>query len=76
MTQIAYVLISCDMGQEHGTLEQLKSIPQIKTAMITYGEYDIVVKIETNSAEELAQIISSQIRQIQKIRSTITLHVI
>lgn len=76
MTQIAYVLISCAMGQEHYTLEQIKAIPQVKTAMITYGEYDIVAKIEANSAQELAQIISSQIRQIQKIRSTITLHVI
>lgn len=75
MTQTAYVLISCVMGQEHQTLEQIKAIPQIKTAMITYGEYDIVAKIEASTPAELAQIISSQIRQIQKIRSTITLHV-
>jgi len=76
MTQTAYVLISCMMGQESHTISQIKAIPQIKTAMITYGEYDIVAKIETDTPQELAQIISSQIRQIQQIRSTITLHVI
>jgi uncharacterized protein with GYD domain len=63
------------MGQEHQTLEQIKSITQFKTAMITYGEYDIVAKIQANTPEELAQV-SSQLRQVQKIRSTITLHVV
>ncbi|WP_100181814.1 Lrp/AsnC ligand binding domain-containing protein [Candidatus Nitrosotenuis aquarius] len=76
MTQTAYVLVSCMMGQEHSILEQIRTIPQVKTAIITYGEYDIVAKIETSTAQEMAEIISSQIRQIQKIRSTITLHVI
>jgi len=75
MTQTAYVLISCMIGQEHQTLEKIKSITQIKTAMITYGEYDIVAKIQADTPEELAQV-SSQLRQIQKIRSTITLHVV
>jgi uncharacterized protein with GYD domain len=76
MTQIAFVLISCMIGQEHHVLEQLKPISQIKSAIITYGEYDLVAKIEAESAQEMASLISSQIRQIQKIRSTITLHVI
>lgn len=75
MTQTAYVLISCAMGQENNTLSQIKAISQIKTATITYGEYDIVVKIEAQTQQELA-LISSQIRQIQQIRSTMTLHVI
>lgn len=75
MTQIAFVLISCTMGQEHTVLEQIRAIPQVKNAMITYGEYDLVAKIVAESAQEMANIISSQIRQIQTIRSTITLHV-
>jgi DNA-binding Lrp family transcriptional regulator len=76
MTQTVFVLISCMIGQEHYVLEHIKSIPQVKSSLITYGEYDIVIKIESESATEMANIISSQIRQIRKIRSTITLHVI
>lgn len=76
MSQTAFILISCYMGQEHEVLTQLKAISQIKTAIITYGEYDIIAKIQAESAKELANLISLQIRQIQKIRSTITLHVI
>ncbi|MEM2160489.1 MAG: Lrp/AsnC ligand binding domain-containing protein [Candidatus Nitrosotenuis sp.] len=75
MTQIAFVLISCTMGQEHTVLEQIRAISQVKNAMITYGEYDLVAKIVAESAQEMANIISSQIRQIQTIRSTVTLHV-
>lgn len=73
---VAYILISCTMGAEHDVLAQIKSIPQVRTAMITYGEYGIVAKVEATSSQEMANLISSQIRQIQKIRSTITLHVI
>ena len=76
MTRTVYVLISCMMGQEHEVLKQVKSIPQVQTAIITYGEYDVVAKIQAESAQQLAEIVSSQIRQIQKIRSTITLSVI
>lgn len=73
--QTAYVLISCNVGAEQEVLEELKKVHEIRTAMITYGEYDIVARIEADSADQMAQVISSKIRQIQKIRSTVTLHV-
>jgi uncharacterized protein with GYD domain len=73
--QIAYILLSCDMGSEHEVLSELKAVSGIKTAIITYGDYDIVAKVEATTAQEMANIISSKIRQLQKIRSTITLHV-
>lgn len=76
MMQRAYILISCNVGAEQEVLAELKKIGEIKTAMITYGDYDIVAKVETDSEEQMAQIIFSKIRQLQKIRSTVTLHVI
>lgn len=75
MTHTAYVLISCMVGEEHTVLDRIKEIPQIKTALMTFGEYDLVAKIQADSPQEMADI-SSQIRQIQKIRSTITLHAV
>jgi DNA-binding Lrp family transcriptional regulator len=71
----AYMLISCEIGEEHSIYLQLKQIPEIKDCIITYGSYDIVVKFETNTAEEMNTIISSKIRKLDKIRSTITLRV-
>ncbi|MFY9300482.1 MAG: Lrp/AsnC ligand binding domain-containing protein [Candidatus Nitrosotenuis sp.] len=75
MTQTAYILISCNVGSERDVLSELKKIPEIKSAMVTYGEYDIVAKAEADSEDKMGQLISSRIRQLQKIRSTVTLYV-
>jgi len=71
----AYMLISCEIGEEHSIYLQLKEIPEIKDCIITFGSYDLVVKFETSTAEELNTVISSKIRKLAKIRSTITLRV-
>jgi DNA-binding Lrp family transcriptional regulator len=71
----AYMLISCEMGEEHSIYLQLKEIPEIKDCIITFGSYDLVAKFETSTAEELSAVISSKIRKLNKIRSTITLRV-
>jgi DNA-binding Lrp family transcriptional regulator len=62
------------VGSEHEVLEQLRALAEIKDAIMTYGDYDIVAKIETGSEQQMDNLISS-IRQLQKIRSTVTLHV-
>jgi DNA-binding Lrp family transcriptional regulator len=71
----AYMLISCEIGEEHSIYLQLKEIPEIKDCTITFGNYDIVVSFETNTIADLNNIISSKIRRVEKIRSTITLRV-
>ena len=43
--------------------------------MITYGEYDIVIEAETENPEKMDNLITSKIRKLEKIRSTITLRV-
>ncbi len=43
--------------------------------MITYGDYDIVVEIDTKDAQQMDNLITSEIRKFEKIRSTITLRV-
>ncbi|MBS3922562.1 MAG: Lrp/AsnC ligand binding domain-containing protein [Nitrosarchaeum sp.] len=71
----AYMLISCEIGEEHSIYLQLKEIPEIKDCTITFGNYDIVVSLETETMTQLNNIISTKIRKVGKIRSTITLRV-
>lgn len=71
----AFVLISCDIGTEHETVAQLKQISEVVSVIITYGEYDIVAEIQSDSSAQLDTVITSKIRKLQKIRSTITLRV-
>jgi len=69
------MLISCEIGEEHSIYLQLKEIPEIKDCTITFGNYDIVVSLETETMTQLNNIISTKIRKVGKIRSTITLRV-
>lgn len=71
----AYMLISCEIGEEHPIYLKLKEIPEIKDCTITFGNYDIVVSLETETITQLNNIISTKIRKVGKIRSTITLRV-
>lgn len=71
----AYMLISCEIGEEHPIYLKLKEIPEIKDCTITFGNYDIVVSLETETITQLNNLISTKIRKLGKIRSTITLRV-
>ncbi len=67
------MLISCEIGEEQLLYSKLKEIPEIKNCLITYGSYDIVVEFITDTSAHMNDIISSKIRKLEKIRSTITL---
>jgi DNA-binding Lrp family transcriptional regulator len=72
----AYMLISCEIGEEQSLCLQLKNIPEVKDCMITYGNYDVVAKFVTDTPSQMNEIIISKIRKLQNIKSTITLRVI
>ncbi len=72
---ISYVLISCEVGAQESILAELKSIESIKEISGVFGSYDIIVKLEATSEEELKDIVVSKIRNLKKIRTTVTLRV-
>jgi len=69
----AYMLISCEIGEEQSLYSQLKEIPEVKSCLITYGSYDVVAEFVTDTSLQMN--IKSKIRKLQNIRSTITLRV-
>lgn len=71
----AYILLSCDIGKESEVAAQLSNIDEIKNVMITYGAYDIMLEAETSNSVQMDNLITSKIRKLEKIRSTITLRV-
>jgi len=71
----AYVLISCEVATEKSILAELKSLESVKETSGLFGSYDIIVKLEAASEEELKEIVVSKIRNLKKIRTTLTLRV-
>jgi len=69
----AYVLISCESGSETNIISNLKSIETVKHANGTFGTYDIIAEIESDSSDKLQESITTRIRKVPKIRATLTL---
>ncbi len=72
----AYVLINCDLGSEDSVIKEINALKGVKEVKGTYGVYDIVVKVEGGTMEELKDTITWKIRRMPKVRSTVTLIVI
>ena len=72
----AYVLVNCDLGAEEEIISGLKQIEQVKEVHGTFGAYDIIAKVEAESADKLREAITWKIRKMDKIRSTLTLTVV
>jgi len=73
---IAYVLINCELGAEEFVISELKEIETVREVRGVLGAYDILVKLEAGSLDEISKTITLKIRKVDKIRFTMTLNVI
>ena len=72
----AYVLINYQIGTEEKFIDKLKKVPGVMEVNEVNGVYDIVVKISSQTLDNLKDTMTRQIRTIDTIRSTMTLIVI
>ena len=72
----AYVLLNCELGAEEEIIGKLKELENVKEVHGTFGAYDIIAKIQAESADKLREAITWKIRKMDKIRSTLTLTVV
>jgi len=73
---VGYVLLNCDLGAEEYIVDELRQIPEIKNAYLTFGAYDVIAEIHANSQEEFEKTVSSKIRKLARVVSTMTLNVV
>ena len=71
-----YILLNCDLGAEEYVVEELKRIPQVKNAFVTFGAYDIIIEMEADTQENFDKTISLKIRSMPRVISTMTLNVV
>ena len=70
---IAFVLINTRLGAESEVVKKLLEIDGVEEAYTVYGVYDIVAKIVADDLDKLREIITWNIRRIDKILSTTTM---
>ena len=69
----AYVLVNVESGSEDTVLKQLQALNIIDEAYVSYGLYDMIIKVKNDTLEGLKETLSYKIRNIDQVRSTLTL---
>jgi len=72
---IGFILLNCDLGAEEYIVEELKRMPNVKNAYLTYGAYDVITEINTKEQKEFEKAVAD-IRKLSRVVSTMTLNVI
>jgi DNA-binding Lrp family transcriptional regulator len=68
----AYVVATVKRGKEHDAAQKIKKMKEVSEVLVTYGLYDIVVRIEAKSLGHLDKIVTD-IRHMAEIQQTSTL---
>ena len=70
---IAYVLVSLKHSDEKEVQEKLQKHKEVIDVHILFGEWDLMVKIDVSSPEELGTFVMEKIRSMPDARLTSTL---
>ncbi len=70
---IAFVLCVVKSGSEKETLDILGKNKNVVDAFVVYGEYDIILKIKSDSTEDMRSFMTETVRNIPSIERTTTL---
>ncbi len=73
---VGYILLNCDLGSEEYIIDELRRIPEVKNAYLTFGAYDVIAEVHADSQEDFEKTVSSKIRKLARVVSTMTLNVI
>jgi DNA-binding Lrp family transcriptional regulator len=70
---IAFVLLNVNLGTEEEVVAGLREVEGVKEAYEIFGVYDIIARLEAESAEKVRSILQERVRKLDNIRSTLTL---
>jgi len=72
MAATAFVLIETSVGRTKEVVNTLKKIKGVKSVNTVTGPYDIITIIEADSLNEIGDLITGKIHDIEGISRTVT----
>jgi DNA-binding Lrp family transcriptional regulator len=72
----AYVLIQTEVGKAAQVAEEVAGIPGVVSAEDVTGPYDVIVRAEAESVDELGRMVVSKVQLIDGITRTLTCPVV
>ncbi len=76
MTVQAYILIQTEVGKAAQVAEEVSGIDGVVSAEDVTGPYDVIVRAEAGSVDELGKMVVSRVQLIDGITRTTTCFVV
>jgi DNA-binding Lrp family transcriptional regulator len=72
----AYVLIQTEVGKAAQVAAEVAGIPGVVSAEDVTGPYDVIVRAEADSVDELGRMVVSKVQMVNGITRTLTCPVV
>ncbi len=76
MSVAAYVLIQTEVGKAARVAAEVGKLPGVVSAEDVTGPYDVVVRAESESVDDLGRMVVSRIQMVEGITRTLTCPVV
>ncbi|GEB51596.1 AsnC family transcriptional regulator [Streptomyces cacaoi] len=68
----AYVLIQTEVGRASAVAEIVSKIPGVIQAEDVTGPYDVIVRAQSDTVDELGRMVVAKVQQVEGITRTLT----
>ncbi|MEZ0090682.1 Lrp/AsnC family transcriptional regulator [Streptacidiphilus sp. EB129] len=72
----AYILIQTEVGKATAVASVISEIPGVLQAEDVTGPYDVIVRAEAETVDDLGRLVVAQIQQVEGITRTLTCPVV
>lgn len=76
MTVMAYLLVQTEVGKAADVAEEIRRIEGIAAADDVTGPYDVIVRAEADTLDELGRMVVSRVQSVAGITRTTTCPVV
>jgi len=76
MAVSAYILIQTEVGKAAEVATEVRAIPGVIEADDVTGPYDVIVRVEANTMDDLGKMVVSRVQMIDGITKTTTMPVV
>lgn len=72
----AYILIQTEVGKATAVARTISEVPGVLTAEDVTGPYDVIVKAEAGTVDELGRMVVARVQKVEGITRTLTCPVV
>ncbi|GAA3461730.1 MULTISPECIES: Lrp/AsnC family transcriptional regulator [Saccharothrix] len=72
----AYILIQTEVGKAAAVAAEISGIPGVAQAEDVTGPYDVIVRAEADTVDQLGQLVVARIQNVEGITRTLTCPVV